>query len=228
MSTPSPEKQHSSHSSRKKSSSKAASAACKDSLTSRSPVAIQSVITPGTSSTASSRARKALGRPQFASNGSFKVMPITNRIKRHKGTCYIRAYCHRDNLYASAPGGSPRASSGEDKPDSVLSSGYPSPSYKYHSKGAIYRDISDPERGLFVICTYPHRDIFFVPLTQNGIYALVDTFTDTQCSKQSGSHVHQPGDSSSSPYWRSGLARLPMRQHEVPGQHSTGSQGHSR
>ena len=107
------EKQCLSHSSRKKSSSKAASAAHKGSLTSKSPDSAQSVVTASPSGTSSSRACKASGGPQFASSGSFKVMPITNRIKQHKGAHYIRPYHHRDNLYASALSSSLGASSGE-------------------------------------------------------------------------------------------------------------------
>ena len=92
---------------------------------------------------------------------------MTDRIKRHKGTRYVRVYCHWDNLYANALGSSVGASSGEDEPDPVLSGGYPCPSYKCSSRSAIYLDKSNPEKGSVVICTYSGRDAFFVPLTQN-------------------------------------------------------------
>ena len=48
------------------------------------------MITPGTSSTASSRVHRTSGGPQFASSGSFKIMPITNKIKQHQGTHYTK------------------------------------------------------------------------------------------------------------------------------------------
>ena len=59
------------------------------------------------------------------------------------------------------------------KTNLILYCGYPSPSYKCCSKGAIYRDESDPEKGPVVICTYPHKDIFFLSLTQNGFMHLL-------------------------------------------------------
>ena len=98
---------------------------------------------------------------------------MMDKIKRHKGAKYIRMYYHQDNLYASALGNSVGASSGEDEPDPILSGGYPHPSYKCSSRGAIYLDKSNVEKGLVVICTYSGRDIFFVPLTQNGFMWLL-------------------------------------------------------
>ena len=98
---------------------------------------------------------------------------MTDKIKRHKGARYIRVYCHQDNLYASALGGSVGASLGEDEPDPVPSGEYPHPSYKCSSRGAIYLDKSNPEKGSVIICMYSSRDVFFVSLTQNGFMWLL-------------------------------------------------------
>ena len=49
---------------------------------------------------------------QFAPSHSFQSIPMTDKIKRHKGARYVRVYHHQDNLYASALGGSVGASLG--------------------------------------------------------------------------------------------------------------------
>ena len=143
--SPPPEKLHPSHSSRKKPSSKAKAAACKGFLSPKHPVITQGAATPSTSGAAPLRTCKTSGDLQFASSRSFQAPPILDNIKRHQGAQYVRAYCHKDNLYACTLDGSPGASSGEDEPDPMPSSGYPCPSFRCHSKGAIYQDNSDPE-----------------------------------------------------------------------------------
>ena len=64
-------------------------------------------------------------------------------------------------------GSSVGASLGEDELDPVPLGENPHPSYKCSSRGAIYLDNSNLEKGSVIICTYSGRDIFFVPLTQN-------------------------------------------------------------
>ena len=138
-------KLHSSHSFKRKQSSKATTSTDEGPPSSHPPVTVQGTAISSTSSTVPAKTHKTSGGLQFAPSGSFQSIPMTDRIKRQKGARYIRVYCHQNNLYVSALGISVGASLGEDELDLVPSGGYPHPSYKCSSRGAIYLDKSNPD-----------------------------------------------------------------------------------